>query len=111
VTKAKGRHTDSRRLRSGSLRAIRRTKRTVAISEQRMATSGTREIRQCFPTRPVIIGITGEYTKGADRISAEMSGFDYYLVKPADPNVLMALLQKISTSPRLVPPAASPGSR
>ena len=54
-----------------------------------------RRIRAKIPgKRPMLIGITGEYTKGADRVLAEMSGFDYYLVKPADPKVLFALLEK-----------------
>ena len=30
--------------------------------------------------------------KGADKILSEMNGFDYYLLKPADPKVLFALL-------------------
>ena len=54
-----------------------------------------RELRQvCGEKRPMIIGVTGEYTKGADRVLAEMAGFDYYLIKPADPKVLFALLEK-----------------
>jgi DNA-binding response OmpR family regulator len=54
-----------------------------------------REVRNvCGDSRPMIIGMTGEYTKGADKILAEMLGFDYYLVKPADPKVLLALLEK-----------------
>ena len=54
-----------------------------------------REIRHLFgDKRPVIIGITGEFTKGADRILGEINGFDYYLVKPADPKVLLTLLEK-----------------
>jgi two-component system OmpR family response regulator len=54
-----------------------------------------REIRERISKdRPMIIGITGEYTKGADRVLAEMAGFNYYLVKPADPKVLVALVEK-----------------
>ena len=44
------------------------------------------------PQRPLLIAITGEYTKGADKTFAETCGFDYYLTKPADPKVLMQLL-------------------
>ena len=47
--------------------------------------------------RPMLIAITGEYTKAADRILAEMSGFDYYLVKPADPKVLSMILEKAAS--------------
>ena len=53
-----------------------------------------RKIRAEFRgPRPLLIGITGEYTKGADRVLAELSGFDYYLIKPADPEVLTTLLE------------------
>jgi DNA-binding response OmpR family regulator len=54
-----------------------------------------RTIRENIPgDRPMIIGITGQFTKGADRILAEMNGIDYYLIKPADPIVLLSLLQQ-----------------
>jgi hypothetical protein len=33
--------------------------------------------------RPFFIAITGEFTKGAHERPADMSGFAYYLVKPA----------------------------
>ena len=58
-----------------------------------------RKIRENIPgDRPMIIGITGQFTKGADRILAEMNGIDYYLVKPADPIVLLSLLQQAKPS-------------
>src|SRR5688500_4079812 len=46
-------------------------------------------------TRPVLIAVTGEYTKAVDQILSEIAGFNYYLVKPADPKVLMTLLAKV----------------
>ena len=42
--------------------------------------------------RPMLIAVSGEYTKGADRLRAELSGFDYYLIKPCDPAVLLQLI-------------------
>ena len=42
--------------------------------------------------RPMLIAVSGEYTKGADRLRAELSGFDYYLIKPCDPMVLLKLV-------------------
>ena len=42
--------------------------------------------------RPVLIAISGQYTKGADKLLAQMKGFNYYLVKPCDPQALMALI-------------------
>ena len=46
------------------------------------------------PRRPLMIAVTGRYTKGADRILAQISGFDYFLTKPYDPQVLIALVEK-----------------
>ena len=42
--------------------------------------------------RPMIVGLSGVYKKASDRILADISGFDHYLVKPYDPNALLALL-------------------
>lgn len=42
--------------------------------------------------RPMLIGISGEYKQGADRILSEILGFDYYLLKPCDPKDLLTLL-------------------
>jgi DNA-binding response OmpR family regulator len=54
-----------------------------------------RKIRDDIPgDRPMIIAITGQFTKGADRLLAEMNGIDYYLIKPADPIVLLSLLKQ-----------------
>ena len=47
--------------------------------------------------RPVMIAVSGEYTKGADRILSALIGFDYYLIKPCDPNVLLKLVASYAT--------------
>ena len=52
-----------------------------------------REVKGNGP-RPLMIAISGQYTKGADRILAQMTGFNYYLTKPCDPQVLMALIER-----------------
>jgi|RhiMetdeSRZDD1v2_1073273.scaffolds.fasta_scaffold1136820_2 DNA-binding response OmpR family regulator len=41
-----------------------------------------RQIRERFGKRPMLIGISGEYKKGVDKILSELIGFDHYLVKP-----------------------------
>jgi DNA-binding response OmpR family regulator len=51
-----------------------------------------RTIRNRKERQPLLIGISGEYKQGADKILAEILGFDHYLVKPYDPNGLLALL-------------------
>jgi DNA-binding response OmpR family regulator len=52
-----------------------------------------REIRSHPGRRTVLIGISGEHVRGSDRTLSEMNGFDFYLMKPYDPNVLMTLLR------------------
>jgi CheY-like chemotaxis protein len=48
--------------------------------------------------RVLLIGISGQYKKGSDKILADITGFDHYLVKPFDPKTLLALLAPL-TSP------------
>jgi DNA-binding response OmpR family regulator len=43
--------------------------------------------------QPLLIGISGEYKQGADKILAEILGFDHYLLKPYEPNALLGLLR------------------
>jgi CheY-like chemotaxis protein len=42
--------------------------------------------------RPLIIGMSGEYKMESDKILSEIIGFDHYLLKPYDPQALVALL-------------------
>jgi DNA-binding response OmpR family regulator len=42
--------------------------------------------------RPTLIGISGQYMRGPDKVLAELAGFNFYLTKPCDPKELMALL-------------------
>jgi DNA-binding response OmpR family regulator len=42
--------------------------------------------------RPAIIGISGEYKAGSDKILAQILGFDDYLLKPYDPAALLRIL-------------------
>jgi hypothetical protein len=55
--------------------------------------------------RPTLIGISGHYTRGPDKVLAELSGFNFYLTKPYDPQVLMALLRPLA--PSKLPPKAA----
>ncbi len=59
--------------------------------------AAAREIREeVHHLRPMLIGISGDYRKETFKMMGEMSGFDHYLVKPADPKAVMALLAKIA---------------
>jgi len=42
--------------------------------------------------RPLLIGISGEYKQGADKVLAQILGFNHYLLKPYAPSDLLALL-------------------
>ena len=48
--------------------------------------------------RPFVIGVSGEYKQGADRILAQIIGFDHYVLKPYDPGTLLALLDPLGLS-------------
>jgi DNA-binding response OmpR family regulator len=53
-----------------------------------------KEIRAGLRDRKlVLVGISGEYVRGSDRTLSEMNGFDFYLMKPCEPNVLLMLLR------------------
>jgi DNA-binding response OmpR family regulator len=58
-----------------------------------------RAIRRTMGTeRPLLIALTGRYTKGADRVLGELSGFDHYLTKPYEPRVLLAFIARLSAT-------------
>jgi DNA-binding response OmpR family regulator len=40
----------------------------------------------------MLIGISGEYKRGSDKVLADLLGFDHYLVKPYAPAALVKLL-------------------
>lgn len=44
---------------------------------------------------PLLIGISGVFTKGPDKILGRISGFDHYLVKPYAPEDLLKLLEPL----------------
>ena len=58
-----------------------------------------RKIRECCGhKRPLLIGISGRYKLPADKAYAEANGINHYLVKPCDPNSLIALLAPLKTA-------------
>ena len=46
-------------------------------------------------TRPYLIGISGKYKQGSDKILAEINGFDHYLTKPYEPSAVLRLLEPL----------------
>ena len=54
-----------------------------------------KEVRRAMgDKRPLMIAISGQYTKGADKALAQVHGFNHYLTKPCDPNVLLSLVEQ-----------------
>lgn len=58
--------------------------------------------------QPLLIGISGVFTQGGDKVLAQINGFDYYLVKPYPPEDLLKLLAPLRspTSDRAGPQVA-----
>lgn len=47
---------------------------------------------------PLLIAISGKWTKTSDRLLGKSVGFDHYLLKPSDPKELLALLEPLQSS-------------
>ena len=55
-----------------------------------------RELKQRYAiATPLMIGISGVWTKTPERLLGEAVGFDYYLVKPYDPDQLLRILEPL----------------
>jgi DNA-binding response OmpR family regulator len=53
-----------------------------------------REIRERHEsaTTPLLIAVSGKWTKAAEKLLGQEVGFDYYLIKPCDPQEIVQLL-------------------
>jgi DNA-binding response OmpR family regulator len=51
-------------------------------------------------SRPLLIAISGVYKQGADRVLAEIAGFNHHIAKPYDTGSLLTLLAPL-TLPKL----------
>ena len=55
-----------------------------------------REIRERYgDLSPLLVAMSGVWTSPSDRLAGKELGFDHYLVKPADPKHLLALLEPL----------------
>lgn len=60
-----------------------------------------RELKQRYAVAaPLMIGISGVWTKTPERLLGEAVGFDHYLVKPYDPDQLLRTLEPLRAAPR-----------
>lgn len=50
--------------------------------------------------QPLLIGMSGVFTKGPDQVLAQINGFDHYLLKPCDPGALLALIAQAPVLPQ-----------
>ena len=48
--------------------------------------------------RPLLIAISGMYTKTADRLLSESVGFEHFFTKPCNPSVLLKVLEPLRPS-------------
>ncbi len=59
-----------------------------------------REVRRLYGEfAPVMIAISGKWTGQTDRMLSKMAGFEYFLEKPCDPQVLLGLLAPLRRQP------------
>jgi DNA-binding response OmpR family regulator len=57
-----------------------------------------RKIRECRGSeRPLLVGMSGRYKHRADRVLAEINGFNHYLIKPYRPEALIKLLAALKS--------------
>jgi len=57
-----------------------------------------RRLRQLLGSSVLLVALTG-YSDEAHRLCAAQAGFDHYLVKPADPREVIALLRRLPPPP------------
>lgn len=60
--------------------------------------SVAREMRALYdPWPPLLIAISGKWVGQTDRMLADLAGFNHFLQKPCDPDVLLRLLEPLRT--------------
>jgi DNA-binding response OmpR family regulator len=65
-----------------------------------------REIRARHPSGPpLLIGISGVWTKTSERALGHAVGFDHYLIKPCEPAELIAILNAFAVAQSSTAPA------
>lgn len=55
----------------------------------------SREVRKIKgQKRPLLIAVSGIYAKNSDKLLAGIAGYNFYLIRPCDPNVLLTLVKQ-----------------
>jgi DNA-binding response OmpR family regulator len=47
---------------------------------------------------PLLIAVSGKWTKPSEKLLGRMVGFDHYLVKPCDPQEIVRLLEPLTVA-------------
>jgi DNA-binding response OmpR family regulator len=82
------------------LEAVKRYEPDVCIFDivmpEKSGFTLAREVRELsLPKQPILIAITAVYTRPNEKLMARAIGFAHFIVKPADPSELLALLETI----------------
>jgi len=68
-----------------------------------------REIREMYPVdAPLLVCISGKWVGQTDKMLADLAGFSHFLQKPADPQLVLRLLQPLAAIRRVMASAAEP---
>jgi DNA-binding response OmpR family regulator len=92
---------DARAVHSGRnvMSAVIDTDPDVVLVDINMPDMSGWQVAQTIRARsrkhPLLIGISGVYTKTSDKVLASISGFHHYLVKPYAPAELLKLLEPL----------------
>jgi len=56
-----------------------------------------REIRDRYqPATPLLVAISGKWVGQTDKMLADLAGFDHFLQKPCDPQILLRMLEPLA---------------
>jgi len=62
-----------------------------------------REIRDRYqPATPLLIAISGKWVGQTDKMLADLAGFDHFLQKPCDPQILLRMLDRLALLQRAI---------
>ncbi len=83
------------------LDAVRGFDPDVVVLDIAMPDRSGWEVARTIRTHPdgkrrTLIGISGEYRNSVDKLRSTVVGFDHYLLKPCNPNQLIALLAPLA---------------
>lgn len=77
----------------------------MASKNLRVVSSGSVQATRCWkssvscgPLAPLLIAISGKWTKTSEQLVGKAVGFDHYLIKPCDPQKLLVLLEPLRAS-------------